>query len=127
MKSRWLWLGNTGSGFVIEDKDDPVQKSLDRERSQSHRLTKELDGWKTFGQLAIVGIAFLSLSYCEGQEIRIEHDKDEILLHSWSWWGLSRQDTPIVWRENQWMIRNEKGEWEVAVEEPDYDPPEPRP
>jgi hypothetical protein len=67
---------------------------------------------------------FVALAWLSGDRIEIEFDSPDVIVNSWSWWGLSRDKTPIYWRENQWMRKNEKGEWEIAVVEPEYDGPE---
>lgn len=97
---------------------------LVKELGRSRALNDELAPWRTYGRLGLVVGGFLLLAQCKGDEIKVSYDKSDVVLHSWEWWGLSKTDTPIVWRENQWMRQDKKGEWYVAVEEPDEGPPD---
>jgi hypothetical protein len=93
-------------------------------------LPKDSDAWEVWescGKLALIGVGIFLLLKCNGGEIKVSHDKSDVVIHSWEWWGFKQTETPIVWRENHWMAKNEKGGWYVAVEEPEYDPPESRP
>lgn len=110
----------------LPQDSDLIERRYWEERGRADTLQKELDKWKLYGQLGLIAGGFFLLSKCQGHELRVSHDKSDVVLHSWSWWGFSRTDTPIVWRENQWMAQDEKGQWYVAVEEPEYDPPDRR-
>jgi hypothetical protein len=103
------------------------RRHLLNEQGRSHVLKKELDEWKSYGKLGLIAVGIFLLSKCEGHEIRVSPDNSDVVLHSWSLWGFSRTDTPIIWREDQWMAQDKKGEWYIAVEEPEYDPPDPGP
>jgi hypothetical protein len=97
---------------------------LINEQYRSSALKTELNEWKVYTKLGLAALAILLLARCQGEEIQVSYDKSDVVLHSWSWWGFGQRETPIVWREGKWMAQNEKGEWYVAVEEPEYDPPE---
>ncbi|HEV2839696.1 MAG TPA: hypothetical protein VGW39_00070 [Chthoniobacterales bacterium] len=98
-----------------------------REQGRSDTLKRELDKWKTYGQIGLIAAGLFLLTKFSGAELQISHDKNDLAIHSWSWWGLSKKDTPIVWREDRWMAQDKNGEWYVAVAEPEYDPPDPGP
>lgn len=105
-----------------QDSDLIERVQLLDEQGRSYALRKELDKWKSYGQLALVAVGFFVLSKFSGDKIEVSHDSNDVLIHSWSWWGFSRTRTPIVWREDQWMAQDEKGRWYVAISEPEYDP-----
>ena len=107
-----------------QDSDLIERRLLLNEQGRSYVLKKELDEWKMYSKLGLIAVGFFLLTTCEGDEIKVSHDKSDVVIRSWNWWGFSRTETPIVWRENQWMAQDEKGEWYVAVSEPEYDPAE---
>lgn len=120
IKSRWLMLGETGSGFVVESERKSLEENYWIERGRAEKLKKELDQWKCWSQIGLIAVGLFLLAKCEGTKLDVKHDSSTLNVEHWRWWGLSRTQTPIVWRENQWMWKNDKGEWETAV-----DPPEP--
>lgn len=111
-----------------QDTDLIERRYLLNEAGRSHKLQTEMEKWKARTQIGLVVAGVFLLSKFEGNEVQISYGNHDVMLHSWSWWGVRRWETLLTWRENQWMAQDEKGEWYVAIEEePDYDPPEPGP
>lgn len=121
MSADEAWLSTPDPGRDWEHE----RRQTERERIE--RLSQQVSNWRHAAILFGFILGFMMLVARNGHKIIIAYDEPTVWLESWSWWGLSKKQTPIVWRatddETGWMAKDKQGQWYIAIwEAEDWEP-----
>ena len=117
MKSRTARLTPEQDAFVRQ-----ANRRLYGIEIPEKNLNRPLRIWKGLAIVQAVILALVIYEACWGERITVvEHDNDP-RIESWSWWGASTKQEPLVWR-GKWLLKNRHGEWEPFFRPPEAQAP----
>jgi len=88
------------------------------------RLTAKVEKLEQVVFWGKIGVAVFLFATFSKTSIEVDYDSPDVFLKKSSFWGFSKERTPIVWRESAWMTQDKQGRWHVAIEERVPEPPE---